>query len=52
VLVLKNRTDHDTNNWSECWCNPYIEEVDGGYVIIHNDAIGVALELHPKYLAG
>jgi len=41
---------HDTDGGA-CWCRAYTERVAGGAVIIHNDDVGAALNLHPKYLA-
>lgn len=33
-----------------CWCRPCCLRVPGGYIMIHNDHIGVALRLHPRHL--
>ena len=45
--------EHETRSDHWCWCAPHYEPVttDGGetvYVVVHNDAAGLALELHPK----
>lgn len=39
-----------------CWCGPYVQAVYvmdelRGYVITHNDWLGLKLNLHPRYLA-
>lgn len=44
------RRDHRTDGGG-CWCRPYEEHVEGGVILIHNDEVGVWLNLHPYYLA-
>ncbi len=30
-----------------CWCEPACYAAREGIVVVHNDALGVALQLHP-----
>lgn len=34
-----------------CWCRPAVDVYQNGVVVLHNDAIGVRLGLHPRYIA-
>jgi hypothetical protein len=44
-------TKHDTNFFSDCFCDPQFLPVDGGFIMVHRDKASIALGLHAIYLS-